>query len=269
MKIISFNINGLRAHIHQLKLIIKIYNPDIIGLQEIKVNNDHFPKKKLSKLGYNIFTYGQQKYNGVCLLSKIKPINIKKGFLKNNDDDQKRLIMIDLNSSIGNIKIINCYFPQGDSKKNIIKFKYKMKFFNNLYLYIKKNLNPNNHIIVIGDINVSITDLDIGIGEKNRKKWLEQGKCSFLPEERFCIYQLLDWGLFDIWRLKHPLTKNKFSWFDYRNKGYIMNKGLRIDNILITKSLIKYYINSNMDYSIRNLIKPSDHVPIWVNFKIN
>ncbi|QJC32780.1 exodeoxyribonuclease III [Enterobacteriaceae endosymbiont of Donacia semicuprea] len=268
MKIISFNINGIRAHIHQLKLIIKIYNPDIIGLQETKVSDKEFPKKKLSELGYNIYLYGQQKYYGVCLLTKITPFNIKQGFLI-NDDDQKRLIMIDLNSSIGNIKILNCYFPQGNNKNNIKKFRYKINFFNNLYYYMKKNLNPNNHIIVMGDINVSISNLDIGIGEKNYKKWLEQGKCSFLPEERFCIHQLLDWGLFDIWRLKHPLTNNKFSWFDYRNKGYFMNKGLRIDNILVTKSLIKYYIDSNIDYSIRNLIKPSDHAPIWVNFKIN
>ncbi|QJC37216.1 exodeoxyribonuclease III [Enterobacteriaceae endosymbiont of Donacia thalassina] len=266
MKIFSFNINGIRAHIHQLKLIIELYNPDVIGLQEIKVDNKNFPKEKIDSLGYNTYICGQVKYYGVALLSKIKSFNIQKNFLQNLNN-QKRLIMIDLDSSIGNIKIINCYFPQGDNRNNKIKFNYKINFFKNLYFYIKKNLNPKNHIIIMGDINISISNLDIGIGEKNRKKWLKQGKCSFLPEERFYINQLLNWGLFDIWRLMNPLVNNKFSWFDYRSKGFFINKGLRIDNILITHSLIKYYFNSGIEYSIRNLIKPSDHVPIWVKFK--
>ncbi|QJC34807.1 exodeoxyribonuclease III [Enterobacteriaceae endosymbiont of Donacia piscatrix] len=126
----------------------------------------------------------------------------------------------------------------------------------------------NNHIIIIGDTNISITDLDIGIGNENRQKWLKLGMCSFLPEERFYINKLLNWGLFDIWRLMHPFTSNKFSWFDYRSNNFFLNRGLRIDNILITKSLIKYYINSDIEYNIRNLIKPSDHAPIWVNLKI-
>lgn len=267
MKIFSFNINGIRAHIHQLKIIIEIYNPDIIGLQEIKVNNKDFPKEEIYKLGYHIYMCGQVKNYGVALLSKKKPLNIQKNFLKKFFNNQKRLIMFDLDSSIGNIKILNCYFPQGDNQKNNIKFKYKINFLKNLYFYIKKNLDPKNHIILMGDINISISDLDIGIGEKNRKKWLKQGKCSFLPKERFYMNQLLNWGLFDIWRLMHPLTNNKFSWFDYRLKGFLINKGLRIDNILITHSLIKYYFNSGIEYSIRNLIKPSDHVPIWVKFK--
>ncbi|QJC35583.1 exodeoxyribonuclease III [Enterobacteriaceae endosymbiont of Donacia sparganii] len=267
MKIFSFNINGIRAHIHQLKLIIKLYNPDIIGLQEIKVSNKDFPKEKIYRLGYNAYVCGQSKYYGVALLSKKKFFNIQKKIFKDYSN-QKRLIMVDLDSSIGNIKIINCYFPQGDNQNNYIKFEYKINFFKHLYSYLKKNLNPNNHIIIMGDINISITDLDIGIGEKKRKKWLKQGKCSFLPKERFYINQLLDWGLFDIWRLMNPLTNNKFSWFDYRTKGFLINKGLRIDTILITHSLIKYYINSDIEYSIRNLIKPSDHAPIWVKFKI-
>ncbi|QJC34408.1 exodeoxyribonuclease III [Enterobacteriaceae endosymbiont of Donacia crassipes] len=267
MKIFSFNINGIRAHLHQLKLIIKIYKPDIIGLQEIKVNNKNFPKEKICKLGYNSYICGQIQYSGVAILSKKKLFNIKKEFLKNYNN-QKRLIMVDLDSSIGNIKIINCYFPQGGNKYNHIKFKYKINFIKTLYFFIKKKLNPNNHIIIMGDINISITDLDIGIGNKNRQKWLKQGICSFLPEERFYINKLLNWGLFDIWRLMNPFTSNKFSWFDYRLNKYFLNKGLRIDNILITKSLIKYYINSNIEYNIRNLIKPSDHAPIWVNLKI-
>ncbi|QJC33587.1 exodeoxyribonuclease III [Enterobacteriaceae endosymbiont of Donacia provostii] len=267
MKIFSFNINGIRAHLHQLKILIQEYKPDIIGLQEIKVNNQKFPKEKILKLGYNSYVCGQNQYSGVAILSKEKILNIQKKFIKNYNN-QKRLIMVDLDSSIGNIKIINCYFPQGGNRFNYIKFNYKINFLKKLYYFIKNKLNPNHHIIVMGDINISITNLDIGIGEKNRKIWLKQGICSFLPEERFYIHKLLNWGLFDIWRLMNPSTSNKFSWFDYRSNNFFLNKGLRIDNILITKSLIRYYLNSDIEYNIRNLIKPSDHAPIWVNLKI-
>ncbi|QJC31547.1 exodeoxyribonuclease III [Enterobacteriaceae endosymbiont of Donacia tomentosa] len=268
MKIISFNINGIRAHIHQLKLIIKIHNPDIIGLQETRVCDIDFPIEQLSVLGYDILFYGQKKYYGVAFFSRFKIINIQKGFLKNNDTTQKRIIIMDLDSSIGNIKIINCYFPQGENRNNLVKFQYKINFFNTLYKYIKNYLKPTDHIIIMGDINVTISNLDIGIGEKNRIKWLQIGKCSFLPEERFYVHQLLNWGLFDIWRIMHPKTNNKFSWFDYRSKGYQINQGLRIDNILISKSLIRYYVDSDIDYFIRSMKCSSDHAPIWVEFRI-
>ncbi|QJC29843.1 exodeoxyribonuclease III [Enterobacteriaceae endosymbiont of Plateumaris sericea] len=268
MKFLSFNINGIRAHIHQLESIINLYNPDIIGLQETKVENLNFPKEKLIKLGYNVFSYGEKRYYGVALLSKYIPLNVQKGFLYNQFNKQKRLIIIDIPSSIGIIKIINCYFPQGDNRNNFIKFSSKINFFKNLQQFLEDNVDPNNPVILMGDINVSISDLDIGIGEINRKRWLKKGKCSFLPEERICINKLLKWGLFDIWRIMNPKINNVFSWFDYRSKGYLNNRGLRVDLILISKILIKYYINSNIEYSIRKMIKPSDHTPVWVNLKI-
>ncbi|QJC30293.1 exodeoxyribonuclease III [Enterobacteriaceae endosymbiont of Neohaemonia nigricornis] len=267
MKIVSFNVNGIRAHLHQVKYLIKVKNPDIIGLQETKVTNTLFPKEEFIKLGYNIYVHGQKKNHGVALLSRYNSFNIqKKNF--NFNIDQKRFIMMEINSAIGNIKIINCYFPQGDNRFNTIKFNEKIYFFNNLYKFFVNNLKPTDHIIMMGDINVSITDLDIGFNTYNRQKWLKLGKCSFLPEERLCVYRLIKWGLYDIWRIMHPNINNKFSWFDYRFKSNIKNIGLRIDVIFISKSLKKYYVNSDIDYNIRNMIKPSDHAPIWIELKI-
>ncbi|QJC30717.1 exodeoxyribonuclease III [Enterobacteriaceae endosymbiont of Macroplea appendiculata] len=266
MKILSFNINGIRAHWHQLKYIIKIHNPDIIGLQETKVDNLLFPKKELLELGYNIYINGQKKNYGVALLSRYKPLKIKNDVLNNNE--QKRFIMIEIPTTIGDITIINCYFPQGDNRNNFIKFTQKINFFKNLYYYINNNFITTDFIIIIGDINVSITNLDIGIDINNQKKWLQQGKCSFLPEERMCVQKLLNWGFLDIWREMNPTINNKFSWFDYRNKGYNHNIGLRIDIIFISKKLKKYYINADIDYDIRNMNRPSDHAPIWLDLNI-
>ncbi|KFK58890.1 exodeoxyribonuclease III, partial [Vibrio vulnificus] len=110
-------------------------------------------------------------------------------------------------------------------------------------------------------------DADIGIGEVNRKRWLKTGKCSFQPEEREWLQTLLDWGLEDTFRKLHPSVDDKFSWFDYRSKGFDDNRGLRIDVILATPSLAAKCQESDIDYELRGIEKPSDHAPIWATFE--
>jgi exodeoxyribonuclease-3 len=118
----------------------------------------------------------------------------------------------------------------------------------------------------MGDMNISSTDLDIGIGEANRKRWLQTGKCSFLPEEREWLNELLAWGLVDTWRSQNPDSNEHFSWFDYRSRGFDDNRGLRIDLLLATPVLQQRLQHTGIDYQIRNMEKPSDHAPIWAEF---
>lgn len=270
MKFVSFNINGLRAHIHQLDAIINQLKPDVIGLQETKVHDDFFPLKEISKYGYYIYYYGQKKHYGVALFLRNPPLNITKGFKNNNYDfhHQKRIIIADIKTSIGTLTIINSYFPQGENKNNLEKFTYKQQFYQNLQTYIKYTYHKNSLLLVMGDMNISPTDLDIGISEKSKKHWLSTGKCAFLPEERQWIHQLIDWGLIDIYRYAHPKNNKCFSWFNYKSQKFDTNNGLRIDLILITKPLIQYYRCSNIDYNIRKMNKPSDHAPVWADFDI-
>ncbi|WP_171972067.1 exodeoxyribonuclease III, partial [Vibrio ponticus] len=126
----------------------------------------------------------------------------------------------------------------------------------------------DENIIVMGDINISPTDLDIGIGEVNRKRWLKTGKCSFQPEEREWLQTLLDWGFVDTFRSIHPDLGEKYSWFDYRSRGFDDNRGLRIDVILATTKLANNCIESDIDYELRGIDKPSDHAPIWSTFNL-
>ena len=119
----------------------------------------------------------------------------------------------------------------------------------------------------MGDMNISPTDLDIGIGEPNRKRWLRDGKCSFLPEEREWLARLYDYGLVDTFRQMNPQANDKFSWFDYRSKGFDDNRGLRIDLILASKSLAERCVETGIDLEIRAMEKPSDHSPVWAVFK--
>lgn len=269
MKFISFNINGIRAHFHQLIAIITYHNPDIIGLQETKVHDEFFPLKDINALGYHVYFYGKKKHHGVALLTKIKPKVIFYGFSKHDHELIKyRLIIIKVMTSIGIITIINSYCPQGDHRNNRIKFLVKKIFFMKLKKFVEKNFSANDFLLIMGDINIAPEDLDIGIEEKNKFLWLKNGKCSFLPEERIWLDQLLNFGFIDSWRAMHTETKNQFSWFDYRSNAFHINRGLRLDLILSSTPLMNFCFETGIDYKIRNMKKPSDHAPIWANFKI-
>ena len=157
--------------------------------------------------------------------------------------------------------MINGYFPQGESRDHPIKFPAKAQFYQNLQNYLETELKRDNPVLIMGDMNISPTDLDIGIGEENRKRWLRTGKCSFLPEEREWMDRLMSWGLVDTFRHANPQTADRFSWFDYRSKGFDDNRGLRIDLLLASQPLAECCVETGIDYEIRSMEKPSDHAP--------
>ncbi len=268
MKFISFNINGLRARPHQLAAIVEQHQPDVIGLQEIKVHDDMFPLEDVSKLGYHVFFHGQKSHYGVALLTRQQPKEIRKGFPTDADDAQRRIIIADIETSLGLLTVINGYFPQGESRDHPIKFPAKEKFYQDLHTYLDTHHSPKSHILIMGDMNISPTDLDIGIGENNQKRWLRTGKCSFLPEERAWMERLKTWGFIDTFRAQYPEARDQFSWFDYRSKGFDDNRGLRIDLLLASHSLAERCLSSGIDYAIRSMEKPSDHAPVWSEFKL-
>lgn len=267
MKIMSFNINGLRARPHQLEAVIAQYQPDVLGLQEIKVADEQFPYELVEHLGYHIFHHGQKGHYGVALLTKQAPIELRKGFPTDDVDAQKRIIMADFQTDFGLLTVINGYFPQGESRDHETKFPAKQKFYADLQHYIENVHHQENPIVIMGDMNISPTDLDIGIGEDSRKRWLRTGKCSFLPEEREWYQRLYNWGLQDTFRTLNPEVADKFSWFDYRSKGFDENRGLRIDHILANRSLMERCVDTGIALDIRAMEKPSDHAPIWATFK--
>lgn len=267
MKFISFNINGLRARPHQLEAIIAKHQPDVIGLQEIKVADEDFPHDLVNHLGYHVFYHGQKGHYGVALLTKQQPLAVRKGFPTDGEDAQKRMIMADLETPFGVLTVLNGYFPQGENRSHKTKFPAKEKFYADLQNYLETELKPENPIVIMGDMNISPTDLDIGIGEPNRKRWLREGKCSFLPEEREWLESLHNYGLVDTFRAMNPSADDKFSWFDYRSKGFDDNRGLRIDLVLASKPLAERCVETGIDLEIRAMEKPSDHSPVWAVFE--
>ncbi len=270
MRIVSFNINSVRARIPQVEAIIKIHDPDVIGLQETKVHDDEYPHEAIEALGYKSIIHGQKGHYGVALLSKKTPSKNGKGFKNDDEESQRRFIWGEYNTGKNSILVLNGYFPQGEERNHPTKFPAKEKFYKDLINHLKKNHSPEQNLIIMGDLNISPEDIDIGIGEQNKKRWLRTGKCSFLPEEREWLGNLTSWGLSDTFRSLYPHTNDRYSWFDYRSRGFDdkPKRGLRIDQIWATQSLNNKLLDAGIDYEIRGMEKPSDHAPIWSSFDI-
>jgi exodeoxyribonuclease-3 len=234
MKIVSFNINGLRARPHQLAALIEKHQPDVIGLQETKVSDEQFPLADVQALGYHVHYHGQKGHYGVALLSRQAPLALHRGFATDEEDPTK--------------------FPA------------KQRFYSDLQVLLEGQFDNQQPLIVMGDVNISPEDCDIGIGADNAKRWLKTGKCSFLPEEREWMQRLKDWGLVDSFRYLNPQVSDRFSWFDYRSRGFEdqPKRGLRIDLIMASSGLLPRLKDAGVDYDLRGMEKPSDHAPIWL-----
>lgn len=271
MKIISFNVNGLRARTHQLEALVEKHRPDIIGLQETKVQDSEFPHEALAGLGYRIVHHGQKGHFGVATLSRLEPQDAVKGYPGEAENHQRRLLITGYRLADGRrLRVINGYFPQGENRDHPEKFPNKRAFYANLHEWLQNSADPGELLIVLGDMNVSPEDIDIGIGEDNRKRWLRTGKCSFLPEEREWLARVREWGLVDTFRARHPQVADCFSWFDYRSRGFERDpkRGLRIDLILATEPLQRNCVDCGIDYQIRAMSRPSDHCPVWAEFSL-
>lgn len=270
MKVVSFNVNSVRMRLHQLAALIERHQPAIISLQETKVNDPEFPVEDIKNLGYEVVYHGQKTHYGVAILSRYPIESVQKGFPGDDDDAQRRFIAIRTSLPSGEpLTVINGYFPQGENRSHPVKFPNKKNFYINLNRYIDEHCSDNEALLVMGDMNISPTDLDIGIGEDNRKRWLSAGKCSFLPEEREWLAELQARGLSDSYRTLHPHTNDTFSWFDYRSKGFEREpkRGLRIDLILANAPLLPQLKDAGVDYDVRGMDKPSDHAPVWAQFE--
>lgn len=269
MKVVTFNVNGLRARLHQLEAVIQIHQPDIICLQETKVHDSQFPYEQVKNLGYHVTYHGQKSHYGVATLSKIEPDMITKGFFDEPDDHQRRLLITSYRLADGQrLQLLNGYFPQGENRAHPEKFPNKREFYRNLNQWLRSEADPQELLLVVGDFNVAPQDTDIGIGEDNRRRWLKQGKTCFLPEERQWFGELTQWGLKDVY--EDYRLDDDFSWFDYRSRGFEAEpkRGLRIDMILATELLRTRCTGSGIDYSIRGMEKPSDHCPVWAEFAL-
>lgn len=271
IRFVSFNINGIRARQHQLEAVRDIIDPDVMGLQETKVHDEQFPLKIVEELGYHVEYFGQKAHYGVALLSKVAPIFVQKGFPDEDIEAQKRFIHARYVFDGREIDVLNGYFPQGESRDHPIKFPMKRAYYADLMAYIDTLKAEGRTLIVMGDMNIAPEDTDVGIGEANAKRWLKNGKTSFLPEEREWYQNLMSRDLVDTYRHHYPDSTDFYSWFDYRSRGFNDNpkRGMRIDHILCSPDIRDQCVGAGISYELRAMEKPSDHAPIWSAFDLN
>jgi exodeoxyribonuclease-3 len=276
MRLVSFNINGIRARLHQLQALIDVHRPAVIGLQETKVQDSEFPRDAVEAMGYRVYFHGQKGHYGVALLCHPSlcpdaPETVCYGMPDDEAEAQCRMIGVRLKTADGEpLMVWNGYFPQGENVEHPTKFPNKRRFYAQLQRLLDEDHRPDERLAIMGDFNISPQDIDIGIGEANRRRWLREGKTSFQPMEREWLEGIKAWGLSDSYRLRYPERHDRFSWFDYRSRGFERDpkRGLRIDHILVSASLAGHVSDAGIDYDLRGMEKPSDHAPVWTELAI-
>jgi exodeoxyribonuclease-3 len=255
MKIASWNVNSVRARIINVQEYIKMSEPDILLLQEIKTEDLNFPYSEFKKLGYDSYVFGQKSYNGVAFVSKIKIENLKVDFIKDNLK-QSRIICGDINLNKKKIKLINIYVPNGNPI-DTEKYKYKIDWLNKFLRSVKKKLENEKNIIIAGDFNIIPEEIDV----YDHTRYLNDA--LFKIEIRKFFRELLNYGFKDVFRLINK-SKEEYTFWDYMAGSWQKNYGMRIDHFLASDNLLENIKKIEINKKPRAETKPSDHTPIEI-----
>jgi len=253
MKIISWNVNSVRARIENIINYIKDSSPDILFLQEIKTQNENFPFEDFKNIGYHSYVYGQKSYNGVAFLSKSKIKNLNNNFIKDKLK-QSRVICGDVSIKKKLVKLINIYVPNGNPV-DTEKYDYKKDWLTLFNKAVKKELLTNSNIIISGDFNVIPEEIDV----YDAKRY--ENDALFRLEIRKKYRELINLGFSDVYR-HYNKSKEEYTFWDYFAGSWQKNYGMRIDHFLVSNNLLDNVKNININKKPRSKTKPSDHTPI-------
>ena len=253
MKIISWNVNSVRARLENILAYIKESSPDILFLQEIKTEEVNFPKESFQTLGYNSYVFGQKSYNGVAFLSKYEISNINFNSIKDKLK-QSRIITGEVKLKNKKIKLINIYVPNGNPI-DTPKYEYKKTWLESFIKFIKNDLKKNSNIIISGDFNIIPEEMDVYDPQRYENDAL------FKLEIRKKYRELINLGFKDVYRFINK-TKQEYTFWDYFAGSWQKNYGMRIDHFLLSNSLIENIKSININKKPRSKEKPSDHTPI-------
>ncbi len=256
MKILTLNINSIRAHAESFIDILKAGEYDTILVQELKVENQAFPHNLFDEYGYNVKVFGQKSWNGVAIFSKFSIEDVVRG-MPNFPDVNARFIECVID---GRVRVINVYMPNGDTVTSP-KFPYKLEWMRAFTDYISQYINSPEPVIIAGDFNVAIEDRDVW------KPSNYEGIAISAPEARAIMRAWIDAGWVDAWRTLHPDTVD-YTWYGYRGGDTIGKKqGLRLDYFLCNKTAMQMLKNCEIDMNPRLAPKPTDHTGLMLELK--
>ena len=254
MKIVTWNVNSVRARQERLLAWLKAWQPDVLCLQELKCTEADFPFEAVRELGYFAAINGQKTYNGVAILAKEEPKDVVLGLSDGVEDTHARLIA----ATVGGVRVVSAYAPNGQSVESDAYF-YKLEWYARLRRYLDARHKPDEKLALCGDWNVAPAPIDVYDPE------LWEGQTLFTLRERTALQTLCAFGLTDAFRKLHPDVQ-KFSWWDYRMLAFPKNKGVRIDHILVSAPLEQKLVQVDVDREERKGKQPSDHAPVWAEF---
>jgi exodeoxyribonuclease-3 len=253
MRIASWNINSLRKRHDRLFAWLEASNPDIVCLQETKCPDEQFPALALQAAGYHSAYHGEKSYNGVAILAKTGLRDVRPSLCDEVVDPQARVIA----ATAGELRVFSIYAPNGQAVGSPA-YQYKLRWYRRLRDCIAKENSTD--LVVCGDFNVAPEDADVYDAD------LWRGAIMASDGERAAFRQLCSLGLQDTLRIHHK-EREFFTWWDYQMRAFERNRGLRIDAVLTSESLAKQCTASGIDREMRAGKDPSDHAPVWADFK--
>lgn len=256
LTVATWNVNSLRKRLEHLARVNAEVAPDVVCLQETKVEDKLFPADDVRAAGYEHLAFtGQKSYNGVAILSKRPITDISLDFTQGGEPDPQRRF---ISGTVDGVKIINLYVPNG-SEVGSEKFTYKLAWLARLRAELHATCSPEQQLLLCGDINIAPTDMDVW------DPFACEGKLLFTDVEKQALTGILDFGLTDAFREKNPFIQ-AFSWWDFRGMGFARNHGLRIDHIFVTPSLMARCTGARVFRDARTWDQPSDHTPVLATF---
>lgn len=254
MKLATWNVNSLKVRLPHVLDWLTANQPDVLCLQEIKLEDANFPVAAIEAAGYRAIFCGQKTYNGVALLARSEGtdiVNAIPGFA----DEQKRVLA----ATYDDVRVVCAYFPNGQSLDSD-KYQYKLRWLQALTAWLRDELKKYPKLALLGDYNIAPEDRDV----HDPKAW--EGQVLVSPAERAAFAELQALGLKDVFRLFEQ-AETSFSWWDYRMAAFRRNLGLRIDHILMTPGLADHCHACWIDKTPRKLERPSDHAPVVAEIK--
>jgi exodeoxyribonuclease III len=255
-KVATFNANSLRARLQIIKEWLAKEQPDVLCLQEIKVQDKDFPVREFEALGYHAVFKGQKSYNGVAMVTRRAAESIRLG-LRDEPDEEARFV----SARIDDISLVNVYVPQGVAP-GTEKFAYKLQWLKDLLSHLQETYKPSLPLLITGDFNVALEPIDVYDPEGLR------GGVGFHPDEQALMREFFAWGLVDVFR-KHEPGAGFYTFWDYRiPNGFKRKMGWRIDYILASPSLAAGSRRAWIDVEPRKAEKPSDHTFLAAEFDV-
>ncbi|ODT08183.1 MAG: exodeoxyribonuclease III [Mesorhizobium sp. SCN 65-20] len=260
MKIVTWNINGVRARIGNLLHWLKESSPDIVCLQEIKSVDDQFPRAEIEALGYNVETHGQKGFNGVAILSKLRFDEVNRGLPGDDADEQARFIEGVFSTDKGALRVVSLYLPNGNPV-GTDKFPYKLSWMARLERWAAERLALEEALVLAGDYNVIPEAVDARFPEQ----WL--GDALFQPETRQAFRRLKNLGFTEAVRAVTD-KPDVYTFWDYQAGAWQKNNGIRIDHLLLSPEAANRLGSASIEKHVRAWEKPSDHVPVAIHLEL-